>query len=317
MAQVVDYSYAHPTASTIADAGYVGAMRYLGWDYGKGARCISPSERDRLFSAGLNLGLVWETTANMTLRGSAGGVTDGQEANRLADSLGYPKDRPIFYAVDFDAVGSQVETIREYMEAAATTGRPVGVYGKYDIVEYFGKRGYKWLWQCAAWSGFGSGSGGSAYSPADGGRGRRLSSFSCLYQHVGYVLGNTCDFNDVLKDDWGQWKYSGATTTTPTPSLPQNNNSEDKMKAVYKFPNSTEIWMLCSGYVADAEVEDDNGTPQPATINRVTEYFRLIPGPEDLSQLYADGHLKPGFVRQMAAGDDALDAYWHRLPHVR
>jgi hypothetical protein len=100
-------------------------------------------------------------------------------------------------------------------------------------------------------------------------------------------------------------------TTAPKPEV------TNPMKAVYKFPNSTELWMLCSGYVANAEVEDANGTPRPATINKVTEYFRLIPSPEDLSQLYADGHLKPGFVRQMAAGDNALDAYWHRLPHVR
>lgn len=309
---VVDYSFSHPAPSSIKAAGYLGVVRYLGYDFkyeydpGRNRRTICPRERDELFAQGLDIALVWETTANMVLGGSSAGAKDGVEANRQADYLGFPKDRPIYIAVDFQAYGYQYATIDGYMKAFNAAGRPVRLYGHYDIIEYFGGG-----WQCAAWSGQGSGTGGSSNS---GGRDmyRRVSSKALMYQRIGYVLGNSCDENEVYVEDWGQWKYSGASQ----PSTPVQD-SEDKMKAVYKFPDKNEIWMLNSGYVADAELEDDNGTPQPVTVNKVTEYFRLIPNPEALEQLYQDGHLKRGFVRFLASNDNALDAYWHSLPHVR
>ena len=130
MTEVVDYSYSHPSPQSIKDAGFAGVVRYLGWDFGNGPRCISPSERDGLLGVGLDIALVWETTANMTLRGAAGGSVDGAEANRQADVLGFPVDSPIYVAVDFDVSDAQLAVVDAYRTAFGAVGRPCLVYGK-------------------------------------------------------------------------------------------------------------------------------------------------------------------------------------------
>lgn len=197
MGQVVDYSWGRVGGSdrtharAIADAGYVGAMRYLCYP-DRGKRLERP-ELDLLHAAGLAVGVVWETTASRSGQGRDAGRADAVEANRQAGDLGFPMDRPIFYAVDFDA---DPNTVAPYFAGCADVGgRPVGVYGSYRIVEALG---LDWCWQCAAWSGNGQGSGGSI-------QGRRLSRRARLFQRVGYVLGDTCDVNDMLADDWGGW----------------------------------------------------------------------------------------------------------------
>ena len=295
--QAVDYSWSHPSPTAIKAAKYVGALRYLSYESGKN---ISLAEAQALHNAGLGVGLVWETTANMMLRGAAGGADDSREANRQADALGFPADRPIYYAVDFQPSGAQYAALDAYM--SAVTGRTGGVYGCYDVAEHFGQRQFKYIWQCAAWSGNGSGSGGSI-------QGRRVSKYACLFQEVGYTLNNSSDVNDILKDDWGQWPFQGAPTPTPTPEVPD-------MKAIYKFENSPELWELAHGYIHTAEKEDDNGTPHPVTIDKAVYYFIQIPDPDTLTQLRADGELE-NRVRLLSKGDDALDAFWHNAPHVR
>lgn len=197
MRKVVDYSWARPDPGVIAAAGYEGAIRYLATDDRANAgKILRADERDRLFAAGLRVGLVWETTANRAAAGFDAGALDADAANAMADRLGWPESRPIYYAVDFDADWGQVQPY--FAGVMSRRRRPVGVYGSYRIIE--GAAGVtSWLWQCAAWSGNGPGSGGVSVD------GRRLSRHACLYQRVGYVLDNTCDENIVLADDWGGW----------------------------------------------------------------------------------------------------------------
>lgn len=204
MSQVVDYSWGRvggsnaTHAAAVAAAGYVGAMRYL--CYPDPGKQLTKPELDALHAAGIAVGVVWETTANRSGQGRAAGQADAVEANRQADALGFPADRPIFYAVDFD---TSADVVRPYFAGAAdVAGRPVGVYGSYRVVEGLG---LDWSWQCAAWSGNGEGSGGSI-------QGRRLSRRARLFQRVGYVLGDTCDVNDVLAPDWGGWHPDQPTT---------------------------------------------------------------------------------------------------------
>lgn len=199
MAQVVDYSYGRvggtniSHARAVAEAGFVGAIRYLCWPDGS-IKQITRAELEALWAFNLSVGFVWETTADRASRGFAAGHADAVEANHQMSALGVPGHVPIYYAVDFDA---RPEQVRSYFEGALSvaSGAPVGVYGSYRVIEGLADL-TDWLWQCAAWSGNGSGTGGSI-------QGRRLSEHAVLFQRVGYVLGETCDVNDVLAPDWG------------------------------------------------------------------------------------------------------------------
>ena len=203
MTQVVDYSWGRVGgsnanhAAAVAAAGYVGAMRYLCYP-GDGIKQLRADEVAALHAQGLAVGVVWETTANRAGQGYAAGQADAAEANRQADALGFPADRPIYYAVDFD---TSADVVRPYFEGAkAAGGRPVGVYGSQRVVDGLD---LGWVWQCAAWS-----------------YGRR-SGKARLFQNVGYVLGDTCDVNDVLADDWGGWHPDHPTPTTEDDDMPK------------------------------------------------------------------------------------------------
>ncbi|HKO83929.1 MAG TPA: glycoside hydrolase domain-containing protein [Actinomycetota bacterium] len=177
MPYVVDYSWARPAPADLKAAGYIGAMRYLSYETGKN---LSPAERDRLFAQGIACGLVWETSAGRPLAGYAAGQQDAREANRQADALGWPGHIALAYAVDFGPRSDQLPAIRDYFRGCKSIpGRPVAMYGTYAVVEDLARwEPVHCYWQCAGWSGSGSGSGGSM-------EGRRLSAHACLYQWVG------------------------------------------------------------------------------------------------------------------------------------
>lgn len=198
----VDFSFSHPSPWEIVNAGHKGVARYIGWDFGHGPRCISAVEYQAYRDAGLGVMLVWETNADMVLRGAPGGDADGAEAARLCAILGH--NRPVPVAYDFDIQGGQYAVADAY-EAAFAAHFPQSRYGKYDVIER--KQGG---WQCCAWSPFRDGSGGRI-------QGRAVSQFAVAYQKLGYVMNNRCDENDILKADWFQHNYDGATDAAPAP----------------------------------------------------------------------------------------------------
>jgi hypothetical protein len=199
----VDYSWARPGPAAIVSAGYTGVIRYLSHEPGKD---LHEPERDALWAAGLSIGLVWETSANRPLSGYAGGRADAIEANGRADALGWPRSVALFYAVDFAPTGDQFATVRDYFRGVKSAGiRPVGVYGTYTVVEDLAAREpVTCYWQCAAWSGTGTGSGGSM-------EGRRLSRHACLFQMVGgkrIQPADSTDHNEEVTADtaMGLWR---------------------------------------------------------------------------------------------------------------
>lgn len=220
-ALAVDYSSARPDPHALAAAGYRHVLRYLSHEPSKN---LTPAERDALHAAEIFVGLVWETTANRTLGGEAAGRQDAVEANAQADALGFPKDRVIFYAVDFDASAGQISgPITSYFNGANSVGgRPRGVYGSYRVIEGIVGAGIVGCgWQCAAWSGTGTGTGGSI-------DGRRLSAHACLFQHPYQVLGGACDVNDVLMDPT-PWAWHPNKTAAPQPP----KHEDDEMLTIY------------------------------------------------------------------------------------
>lgn len=191
MSSLVDYSWARPNLATLKRQGVVGVGRYLTTVLGK---VLTLGEAEQIRSAGLDIFLIWEEAANNTLGGATQGVADGHTANALASTLGAPLDVPIYYAVDFDASTAQYGVIASYLEAAKTTGRPVGVYGSIGVVNHMLSIGAaEYGYQTLAWSN------------------GQVSSQAHIYQSA---LGVSVDNDMTLKAYYGQWGV------VPPPSTP-------------------------------------------------------------------------------------------------
>jgi hypothetical protein len=198
MGDVIDYSWSRPTPQSLRERGYTGAMRYLSHEPGKN---LSARERDALWAAGIAVGLVWESNPGRPLQGFKAGVDDAREANRQAAALGWPTGTPIAYAVDFDPA-NRMGAVQDYFHGVLSAGgRPVGIYGSYGVIE--ASAGWQWegrrvecFWQCAGWSGSGSGTGGSIR--LDDGSTRRVSRHACLYQDISETRMPGTDHNHVL-----------------------------------------------------------------------------------------------------------------------
>lgn len=192
MVQVLDYSAGEPGALAIARAGYTGAVRYIGFPGRK--KCTNRAEYEDFSRHGLGMALVYEDTATDWRGGYERGQHAARTARTHADAIGFPRDRPIYMAIDQDVVSvSEFDVMRRYLAGAASVlGVDLtGVYGEHDAcVQAVGAGVAHWVWQCRAWSG----------SPP------RLYAGRHLYQRVGTVTvgGIACDINDVLQADWGQ-----------------------------------------------------------------------------------------------------------------
>jgi hypothetical protein len=227
---VLDYAWARPSPAAIAGAGYSGVLRYLSFEPSKN---LSPAERDGLWAAGLSIGLVWEATAQAPLQGFSRGQSDARNANDQADALGWPGNVVIIYAVDFDArtmgsvlaqgvtlstavdvhrktalnpygaelvrqaMSAQMDQVADYFRGVRSVGRrPSGVYGPDHVLDSLAASvGLDCYWQCAAWSGWGEGTGGSIYVPGYG-RNVQLSRQACLFQFYGSTRLGETDHNE-------------------------------------------------------------------------------------------------------------------------
>lgn len=182
--------YAWQTLSPVEhqSVGSSFACRYLSDDPSKD---ISKAEADMLRAGGIDVVVVWETTAQRALAGEAAGAADARSAMLKADACGMPKDRPIYFAVDFDCTSPP--SIDPYFAGVAgVLGKDrCGPYGDFNVVDHLGGKGFAYGWQTYAWSG------------------TRVSKHATLYQfsndHV--VAGHQVDFNRALKADFGQWGY--------------------------------------------------------------------------------------------------------------
>lgn len=190
MATALDYSQGRPTADAVRQAGHSGVIRYVGTP-GRTKNITAAEYRD-MTSKGVGVALVYENKAG----DAAGGYSAGQAAARIAradaDSVGFPADKPIYFAVDSDQVtAANFAAVSAYLDGAASIlgdRARVGVYGEYDVIEKNVGSHARYGWQTAAWSG-----------------GKR-SSKAHLFQRLGqiYVGGIQSDVNDILAADWGQ-----------------------------------------------------------------------------------------------------------------
>lgn len=209
----VDYAWFSTDLKSLIPAlkarGVTFVARYLSTSPGKN---LTLREAQALSDAGISIVLVWETTAQRSLAGRAAGVADAKAARGQATNVGMPVDRPIYFAVDFDASSGQEAAISAYLDGAASVlGKAgVGVYGGFNVVKHALDGGHcHWAWQTYAWSG----------GQWDG----RAQIRQYSNDHI--IGGVGLDYDSSQTADFGQWRIG----VTPTPPPGPKPTEEDDM----------------------------------------------------------------------------------------
>lgn len=287
--EILDYSVAVPTAAEIRAAGYLGSMRYLGYD----DRCVKRPEIDGLHAEGLGVGFVWETSASRAATGGyEGGHDDAGRAHVCLMELGVPPHIPVFYACDQDMTTGNQAAILDYFRGVHDvtevllelgTGHAWEGYGEADLMDvlyrFFGR---EMGWQSGAWSN------------------RRVSDHACMYQQIGYVMNDRADRNTVLKPVTWLW-FGGEEMMAET----------KPGRCVYKFPEGhPDPW--AGTLLIDFR---DGAYPAPGGV-AYGPHFYLTNAQDEYDQLVAGKQINPDAVRTFATGDDALDAVWEKWPHI-
>jgi hypothetical protein len=201
----VDWSVAHPPSDkALAAAGVTFACRYLSHSPAKNLTLL---EADHLSSLGIDLVVVWETTANRALASHDAGVADANEALGQANRLGMPADRPIYFAIDFDATAHQLQhEITEYFQGVNEVlgVDRTGVYGGYRQVGAMFDAGLvSFGWQTYAWS-----------SGHWDGRAQIQQ-----YRNDQSIGGVSLDFDRATTADFGQWSIQLGDFPEPDPNV--------------------------------------------------------------------------------------------------
>jgi glycoside hydrolase-like protein len=200
----LDWSVARPPSDkSLAAAGVTFACRYLSHSPGKNLKRL---EANHLSSLGIDLVVVWETTANRALAGHDAGVADATEALSQANRLGMPDGRPIYFAIDFDATAHQLShEITEYFQGVNEVlgVDRTGVYGGYRQVGAMFDAGLvSFGWQTYAWS---------------AGQWDARAQIQ-QYRNDQFIGGVSVDFDRATADDFGQWSIKLGDFPEPDPN---------------------------------------------------------------------------------------------------
>jgi hypothetical protein len=232
----VDYAWGRPGTAALKRAGVKFVCRYLSHD--TTGKNLTRSEADQLSRAGIWIAVVWESTAKRALSGHAAGVADANAAEKLADACGIPDERPIYFAVDFDATAGQQAAINSYLDGAASVlGRSrVGLYGGYYVVKRaLDAHKATWAWQTYAWSG----------GHWDG----RAQIQQYSNDHV--INGVGVDYDRAVKDDYGQWRVG---------TLPEE--ADESLKLLISLGRTEPVTVPAGGRISvsyNAEYHDPEG----------------------------------------------------------
>lgn len=278
MAFGVDYAWGRPSVTSLKNAGVIFVCRYLSHD--TTGKTLDHAEAVRLSNAGIWVVVVWEDTARRALAGWDAGVQDAKEAAKQAKAAGMPPDRPIFFAVDFDASAGQQAAINAYLDGAASviTKKRTGIYGGYNPVKRaLDGEHCTWAWQTYAWS-------GGKWDP-------RAQIQQYLNDQT--IGGVGLDHNRTTKSDYGQWKVG----VTPTPPPPPAEEDEDMPTGVMKPGTDPKddltVQSIAQGRYSRIALGCDNGFQglQPASV-RVA--------------MWGGGHWKVEHNQVIASGKDPV-----------
>jgi len=200
----IDYASARPDLTAVKEAGFVFVARYVCAIFG--TKVITKAEADTIKAHGLGLVLVYEQYEKRPLEGRIAGSQDAIVALAQSIAAGFPKDRPIYFAVDFDARTADQPAIDEYLRGAAEILglARVGVYGGINLIDRcFASKTATWFWQTGAWS----------Y-----GKESVHANFVQMTALNGSVVGGIkVDINETRKDDiGGAWMPIPVVKPVPT-----------------------------------------------------------------------------------------------------
>src|ERR1035437_8846372 len=150
--RLFDYARVRPDLDALRAAG-VGVVRYVCALIG--TKVITKEEADDIRAHGLCLVLVYEQYELRPLEGRAAGHADALVALAQARAAGFPDDRPVYFAVDFDAQPIQQTVIDEYLQGVAEVIglERTGVYGGIKLIDRcWSNKTASWFWQTGAWS---------------------------------------------------------------------------------------------------------------------------------------------------------------------
>jgi Domain of unknown function (DUF1906) len=183
----IDYAWGKANVQALKRAGIRFACRYLSHD---AAKNLTHAEAKALSAAGIDVVVVWETTANRASAGKQAGMADAREADRQAHACGMPASKPIYFAVDFDGNAAQVSEYFRGVNAAIGVKR-TGVYGGVRVVKgLLDAHLVTYAWQTYAWSGGVVEKRAHVYQYSNGHR----------------LAGVSCDFDRAMHPDFGQWR---------------------------------------------------------------------------------------------------------------
>src|SRR5581483_8615643 len=127
----LDYAWGRLTPAQHKSVGSTFAVRYLSHDASKN---LTRAEADELRRGGIDVVVVWESTATRASEGMQAGIDDARTALSMAEACGMPHGRPIYFAVDQDVDG---QTVHAYFEGvAAVLGRAYGPYASARVCEF-------------------------------------------------------------------------------------------------------------------------------------------------------------------------------------
>jgi hypothetical protein len=205
MSTVLDYTGRIAT-KTLIGGDVVAVSRYLSWWYQWGgvthstvnSKVIQAAEYRSLVGGGVGVSLNWEYDARDWLGGAAAGTSHGQEAVRQAKMLGHPAGRAIYGSADFDMTsaqwtGSGYAYAVAFAAAVRAGGYAPGVYGPWDVLGWCqGIMAYFWqAGMSTAWSG--------------GRNKQRWPGVHMRQTHSGTFAGQSVDYNEIIREDFGQW----------------------------------------------------------------------------------------------------------------
>lgn len=182
-------------------------------------KALTLNEVNRLKSAGMMIGSIYQNGKDDTKSGRQGGFKAGTEAKKRALELGQPLNSVIYFTVDYDAPPSDYDSIEQFLDGATNALAPmsVGLYAKYDIIEEMVKRdAADSYWQTLAWS-----------------KGK-VSNHIDLYQYKIDTMANgvNVDYNECFnpKIFWGQSeKTISQPSESPTVPLWKYKDLEKKV----------------------------------------------------------------------------------------
>lgn len=186
----LDYAWAHISPAELHRAGVSFVCRYLS-DSGKD---LGLQEARVLRGAGIDIIVVWETSATRSLDGEHAGAVDARAALAEATRLGLPAHRPIFFAIDYDELSWENGAVDAYFRGVNSVlgVERTGVYGDADVADHLVAAGLvRWVWQTYAWSA------------------GRVSRHANLLQFSNdhTIAGVGVDFDRALTEDFGQWGF--------------------------------------------------------------------------------------------------------------